>query len=93
MLDLRTLVPLDHETVFASVKKTGKVLIVQEDSMFGGLASDLSAKITEECFEQLDGPVRRVASLETPIPFAAQLEAQYLAKGRIKETLEALLSY
>ena len=93
VIDLRTLVPLDHETVFASVKKTGKVLIVQEDSMFGGLASDLSAKITEECFEQLDGPVRRVASLETPIPFAAQLEAQYLAKGRIKETLEALLSY
>ena len=93
VIDLRTLVPLDHETVFASVKKTGKVLIVQEDSMFGGLASDLSAKITEECFEQLDGQVRRVASLETPIPFAAQLEAQYLAKGRIKETLEALLSY
>ena len=93
VIDLRTLVPLDHETVFASVKKTGKVLIVQEDSMFGGLGSDLSAKITEECFEQLDGPVRRVASLETPIPFAAQLEAQYLAKGRIKETLEALLSY
>lgn len=93
LIDLRTLVPLDYQTVFASVQKTGKVLIVQEDSMFGGIASDLSARITEECFEYLDGPVRRVASLETPIPFAAQLEAQYLAKSRIKATLETLLQF
>ena len=93
LIDLRTLAPLDNETLIASVKKTGKVIILQEDSMFGGIASDISAMISEECFEYLDAPIKRVASLETPIPFAAQLEEQYLAKNRFKDELLALIAY
>ena len=93
LLDLRTLQPLDVEAIYASVKKTGKVIILQEDSMFGGIASDISAMIMEECFEHLDAPVKRVASMETPIPFASQLEAQYLPKNRFETALLELLSY
>lgn len=93
IVDLRSLVPLDKATIIEVVKATGKVLLLQEDSMFGGIASDLSAIISEECFEYLDAPIRRVASLETPIPFASALEQQYLAKNRLKETLEDLLAY
>ena len=70
LIDLRTLQPLDTETIYESVKKTGKAIILQEDTMFGGIASDVSALITENCFEYLDAPVKRVASLETPVPFA-----------------------
>lgn len=93
LLDLRTLSPLDTETIFTSVKKTGKVIILQEDSLFGGMASDISALICENCFEALDAPVKRVASLETPIPFAASLETQYLPRQRFKEELNNLLAY
>ncbi|WP_271393100.1 alpha-ketoacid dehydrogenase subunit alpha/beta [Aequorivita sinensis] len=93
LIDLRTLMPLDTETIYKSVKKTGKAIILQEDSMFGGIASDISALITENCFEQLDAPVKRVASLETPIPFAANLEKGYLSKGKFKKELFNLLSY
>jgi 2-oxoisovalerate dehydrogenase E1 component len=93
LIDLRTLQPLDQETVFASVKKTGKVLLLQEDSMFGGIASDISAQISESCFEYLDGPIMRVASLETPIPFAAALEKDYLPIERLKDTIEKLIAY
>jgi len=93
LIDLRTLSPLDTETIYASLKKTGKVLILQEDSMFGGMASDLSALIGENCFEYLDAPIQRVASLETPIPFAANLEDNYLPKTRFSEALDFLTSY
>ncbi len=93
LLDLRTLSPLDMEAIYTSVKKTGKVIILQEDSMFGGIASDLSAMIMEECFEDLDAPVKRVASMNTPIPFAANLEAQYLPKKKFKSALQELLDY
>ncbi|HLS30051.1 MAG TPA: alpha-ketoacid dehydrogenase subunit beta, partial [Flavobacteriaceae bacterium] len=93
LIDLRTLEPLDTEAIFESVKKTGKAIILQEDSMFGGIASDISAMITENCFEYLDGPVKRVSSLETPIPFAANLEKQYLADSRFEKTLIDLLAY
>jgi 2-oxoisovalerate dehydrogenase E1 component len=93
VLDLRTLQPLDAEAIYASVKKTGKVIIYQEDSLFGGIASDLSAMIMENCFEYLDGPVKRVASLETPIPFTKALEDQYLPKGRFEECLLELIKY
>lgn len=93
LIDLRTLQPLDTEAIFASVKKTGKAIILQEDSLFGGIASDISAMITENCFEFLDAPVKRVASLETPIPFAAALEKQYLAKSRFETELLSLLKY
>ncbi len=93
LIDLRTLMPLDTETIYASVKKTGKVVILQEDSLFGGIASDISALLSENCFEHLDAPIKRIASMETPIPFAAQLEAQYLSKSKFKESLLDLLAY
>ncbi len=93
VIDLRTLQPLDMETIFTSVKKTGKVIILQEDSLFGGIASDISALIMENCFEYLDAPVKRVASLETPIPFAENLENQYLPKNRFETALKELIAY
>ena len=93
LIDLRTLQPLDTETIFKSVKKTGKAIIVQEDSLFGGVASDISALIHENCFEFLDAPVKRVASLETPIPFISQLEDKYLPKGRLEKEIRLLLQY
>jgi 2-oxoisovalerate dehydrogenase E1 component len=93
LLDLRTLQPLDTEAIYASVKKTGRVIIYQEDSMFGGIASDISALIMENCFEHLDAPVKRVASLDSPIPFTKALEDQYLPKGRFEEILQELLAY
>ena len=93
VIDLRTLQPLDTETIFASVKKTGKAIIVQEDSLFGGIASDLSALIMENCFEYLDAPVKRVASLDSPIPFTKALEDQYLPKGRFEKELLDLIAY
>lgn len=93
LLDLRTLQPLDTEAIFASVKKTGKAIILQEDTLFGGVASDISAMITENCFEWLDAPVKRVGSIETPIPFTKNLEDQYLPKGRFEKELLNLLAY
>tara|TARA_R110002050_G_scaffold233063_2_gene368743 strand:+ start:12787 stop:14790 length:2004 start_codon:yes stop_codon:yes gene_type:complete len=93
VIDLRTLQPLDTETMYHSVKKTGRAIILQEDSLFGGIASDISAGIMENCFEYLDAPVKRVASMETPIPFASQLEQQYLSKNRFEEALKTLLAY
>jgi len=93
LLDLRTLQPLDVEAIYASVKKTGRAIILQEDSLFGGIASDISSMIMENCFEYLDAPVKRVASMETPIPFINQLESQYLAKGKFEAALKDLLAY
>lgn len=93
LIDLRTLQPLDTETIFASVKKTGKVIVYQEDTLFGGIASDISALIMEECFEYLDAPVKRVASLDSPIPFTKALEDQFLPKNRFEEVLLELLKY
>jgi 2-oxoisovalerate dehydrogenase E1 component len=93
VLDLRTLQPIDTEAIFASVKKTGKAIIYQEDSLFGGIASDISSMIMENCFEFLDAPVKRVASLETPIPFTKALEDQYLPKTRFETALLELINY
>jgi 2-oxoisovalerate dehydrogenase E1 component len=93
VIDLRTLQPLDVETIYNSVKKTGKAIIVQEDSLFGGIASDLSALINENCFEYLDAPVKRVGSIETPIPFNKELENQYLAKNNIEKSILDLINY
>lgn len=93
VLDLRTLQPLDWEAIYASVQKTNKVIILQEDSLFGGVASDISATLMENCFEYLDAPVRRVGSLETAIPFMKSLEDQYLPKARFEAELKELLSY
>lgn len=93
LLDLRTLMPLDKEAIISSVRKTGKALLLTEDSSFGSIMSDISALIMEECFEYLDGPVKRVASLDTPIPFAGQLEEQYLSRQRLQTSLKELLNY
>ncbi len=93
LIDLRTLSPLDTETIYKSVNKTGRAVILQEDVMFGGIASDISSLIMENCFGKLDAPVRRVASLDTPVPFAKNLEAGYLPKARFTEAVDELLSY
>ncbi|WP_028871353.1 alpha-ketoacid dehydrogenase subunit alpha/beta [Psychroserpens burtonensis] len=93
LIDLRSLQPLDKDAIFESVKKTSRAIILQEDSLFGGIASDISSLIMEHCFEQLDAPVKRVASMETPIPFIEQLEEQYMAKGSFEEALKQLLAY
>lgn len=93
LIDLRTLQPLDTETIFSSVKKTNKVIILTEDTLFGSVASDISALIMEHCFEYLDAPVKRVGSLESPIPFVKTLEDQYLPKQRFEKELKELLAY
>lgn len=93
LLDLRTLQPLDTESIFASVQKTGKCIILQEDTLFGGMSSDISAMIMENCFQYLDAPVKRVGSLESPIPFVKAIEDQYLPKARFETDLKELLQY
>ena len=93
LLDLRTLQPLDVASIYTSVRKTGKAIFLQEDSLFGSIASDVAALITEHCFESLDAPVKRVASIETPIPFQGELEKQYLPKHRFATELKTLLEY
>jgi 2-oxoisovalerate dehydrogenase E1 component len=93
LLDLRTLCPLDMEAVFQSVRKTGKVLLLQEDTLFGGIMADVAAQIGEHCFEYLDAPVKRIGSLEIPVPFARSLEAGFLPQTRLRNALTELLAY
>jgi 2-oxoisovalerate dehydrogenase E1 component len=93
LIDLRTLAPLDYETVMTSVKKTGRVVVLHEDSLTGGIGGELASRITEECFEYLDAPVTRCASLDTPIPFNAGLEINFMANNRLRTTLDKVLSY
>jgi 2-oxoisovalerate dehydrogenase E1 component len=93
LIDLRTLVPLDEEMVFNSVKKTGRAIILHEDCLTGGFGAELSARITEHCFEYLDAPVIRSASLDTPVPFASELEWNFLPKDRFEKQLLDLIAY
>ncbi len=93
IIDLQSLAPLDKEAIFTSVRKTGRALVLHEDSMFTGIGAEISALITEHCFEYLDAPILRCASLDTPIPFAGNLEKDYLADARLEETVEKLMSY
>jgi len=93
VLDLRTLSPLDYEAIEISVKKTGKAIILHEDTMTGGIGGDISAWISENCFSFLDAPVIRSASLDTPVPFALPLENNFLPKERFKKQLKQLLEY
>ncbi len=93
LIDLRTLAPLDYETVMTSVKKTGRAVVLHEDSLTGGIGGELASRITEECFEYLDAPVTRCASLDTPIPFNAGLEMNFMANNRLRTTLDKVLSY
>lgn len=93
ILDLRTLLPWDTEAVGRSVRKNGRVLILHEDTLTGGLGGEIAAWIAENCFSQLDAPVRRVASLDTAVPFAPPLEAGFLPQQRLREQLLALRNY
>ncbi len=93
VLDLRTLLPWDKDAVEQTVKKTGRVLVLHEDTLTGGIGAEISAWITEHCFRYLDAPVMRVASLDTAIPFAPTLENNFLAKGRFKGKIEELMKY
>ncbi len=93
LLDLRTLLPWDKFSVKQSVKKTGKVIILHEDCLTGGIGGEISAWITENCFEYLDAPIVRSASLDTPVPFTASLEENFLAKNKFSEQLNFLLAY
>ena len=93
ILDLRTLLPLDYDAVETTVRKTGKVLVLHEDTLTGGIGGELSAWIAEHCFESLDAPVLRVASLDIPVPFAANLEKLFLPVERLREKLEQLVAY
>jgi 2-oxoisovalerate dehydrogenase E1 component len=93
IVDLRSLAPLDTDAVYASVRKTGKVIVLHEDCLTGGIGGELVALINENCFAQLDAPVKRIASLDTPIPFAADLEHNFLPKQRFLEAAIALDNY
>jgi 2-oxoisovalerate dehydrogenase E1 component len=93
VLDLRTLLPLDKEAIFDVVKNTGKVLILHEDTLTGGIASEISSIINENCFEYLDAPVVRLASMDTPIPFAPVLEQNFLPYNKLGNVLKTLISY
>lgn len=93
ILDLRSLLPLDYDAIEASVQRTGKVLLLHEDTLIGGLGGELSAWISEHCFQYLDAPIVRCASLDTPIPFAIELEQNFMAKGKLDESVQKLLRF
>jgi len=93
ILDLRTLLPLDYDAIKSAVQRTGKVLVLHEDTLTGGIGGEISAWINEHCFEMLDAPVLRCASLDTPIPFNIELEKNFLAKSRLDEIIQKLMKY
>ncbi|MEX1189663.1 MAG: dehydrogenase E1 component subunit alpha/beta [Bacteroidia bacterium] len=93
LIDLRTLMPLDEEAIFESVRKTGRVMVLHEDCLTGGFGAEISARIAESCFKHLDAPVMRVASLDTPVPFSSILEQNFLPKLRLEAKLLELYNY
>lgn len=93
IVDLRTLSPLDYDAIASSVKRTGRVIILHEDTLIGGIGGEIAAWISEHCFEYLDAPVMRCASLDTPIPFSVELEQNFLAKSRLGETIVRMMKY
>lgn len=93
ILDLRTLLPLDTDAIYKAARKTGKVIVLHEDCMTGGIGGELVALITENCFNDLDAPIKRVASIDTPVPFSIPLENQFLPKERLKESINDLINY
>ncbi len=93
IIDLRTLAPLDTEAIYNSVRKTGKVIVLHEDCLTGGIGGELVSIINENCFSSLDAPVKRVASLDTPVPFTDSLEDNFLPKQRFFEALVELDNY
>jgi 2-oxoisovalerate dehydrogenase E1 component len=93
ILDLRTLLPLDYAAIREAVQRTGRVLVLHEDTLTGGIGGEIAAWIGEHCFHLLDAPVMRCASLDTPVPFSLELEANFLAKSRLHDTVSRLLEY
>ncbi len=93
ILDLRTLAPLDYHAIREAVKRTGRVLLLHEDTLIGGIGGEIAAWIAEHCFSLLDAPVMRCGSLETPIPFNTELEQNFMAKTRLGDYVEKLLNY
>jgi len=93
ILDLRTLLPFDKEAIRNAVSRTGKVLILHEASLTGGVGAEIAAWISEHCFDLLDAPVMRCASLDTPIPFNLDLEKNYMAYSRLGEFVQKLIKY
>jgi 2-oxoisovalerate dehydrogenase E1 component len=93
ILDLRTLLPWDKDAVRKTVEKTGRVIVLHEDTLTGGIGAEIAAWISENCFERLDAPVLRVGGLDTAIPFAPPLEAQFLPTKRFEEAVEKMLAY
>jgi len=93
ILDLRTLLPLDYFAIREAVQRTGRVIILHEDTLIGGIGGEIAAWITENCFGLLDAPVLRCASLDTPIPFNIELEQNFMAKGKLDETVQKLINY
>lgn len=93
ILDLRSLLPLDYDAIRTSVSRTGKVVVLHEDTLTGGIGGEISAWIGEHCFEWLDAPVLRCASLDTPVPFNPELEKNFLAKSRLPTVIDRLLQY
>ncbi|MGL4599320.1 MAG: transketolase C-terminal domain-containing protein, partial [Bacteroidia bacterium] len=93
IIDLRTLLPLDTETIYNTVRKTGKALVLHEDCLTGGIGAEIAARINQECFEYLDAPVIRVGSLDTPVPFAEELEKNFLPRERFETELLRLKNY
>lgn len=93
ILDLRTLLPLDYAAIKEAVERTGKVLVLHEDSLTGGIGGEIAAWIAEHCFDKLDAPVKRCASLDTPIPFSIELEKNFMAYSRLGEAVKALIHY
>jgi len=94
MIDIRTIAPLDEETIYNSVKKTGKVIVIHEDTLTAGFGAEIAAKITENCFENLDGPVRRIGAADTPIPYHPKLEKEILpGRDKIYQAIADLLAY
>ena len=93
ILDLRTLLPLDYEAIRNAVGRTGKVLILHEDNLTGGIGGEIAAWVAERCFDKLDAPVKRCASMDTPIPFNIELEKNYMAYSKLGERIEELMGY
>ena len=87
------MLPLDYDAIKEAVTATGKVLLLHEDTLTGGIGGEIAAWIAEHCFDHLDAPVMRCASLDTPVPFAIELEQNFMAKSRLDDFVQKLLNY
>jgi 2-oxoisovalerate dehydrogenase E1 component beta subunit len=94
VVDLRSLMPFDQETIYESVKKTSKAIVLHEDNKTGGVGAEIAARLTEDCFDHLDGPILRIAAPDTPVPFSTPLEEYFLPNaGDVVEAARKLAKY